>query len=89
MDSVDKYRDMADYCLRQIVAEQDERDRPLWATLARSWLQLADDVSRATHDMAQDIIAQDISGDFEPGEERRVARPPVTGQPLYLRLVTN
>jgi hypothetical protein len=43
MTSVNEYRSIAAYCLRQ--AEEDEQDRPLWAIMARSWLQLADDAA--------------------------------------------
>jgi hypothetical protein len=43
--SVDEYRTVAAYCLHQAMADQNETDRPLWATLGRSWLQLAEDVT--------------------------------------------
>lgn len=45
MDSFDDYRIQAEDCLRMAEAE-DEQDRPLWVTLAQSWLRLAQDADR-------------------------------------------
>jgi hypothetical protein len=45
MDSIDDYRSQAEDCLRMAEA-QDEQDRPLWVTLAQSWLRLAEDADR-------------------------------------------
>ena len=45
MDTIDEYRTQAEDCLRMAEA-QDEQDRPLWVTLAQSWLRLAQDVDR-------------------------------------------
>ena len=42
MKSIEDYRTIAENCMRQADAAQDERDRPLWATMAQSWLRLAE-----------------------------------------------
>ena len=44
MTSNEFYRLNAEDCLRK--AADDEGGKPLWATLARSWLQLAEHASR-------------------------------------------
>jgi len=46
MGSPNEYRDIAQDCLRMAVIAEDERDRPLWVTMAQSWIQLAEHVSR-------------------------------------------
>jgi hypothetical protein len=40
------YRNNAEDCLRLAEADQDQQDKPLWATLAVSWLKLAEEVDR-------------------------------------------
>jgi hypothetical protein len=40
MMSTSEYRTIAEDCLRH--ADADERDKPLWLTLAQSWLRLAE-----------------------------------------------
>ena len=42
MSSTSVYRNNAENCLRMANAAQDKRDRPLWITLAQSWLRLAE-----------------------------------------------
>jgi hypothetical protein len=42
MTSTSVYRSNAEECLRMANAAQDQRDRPLWITLAQSWLRLAE-----------------------------------------------
>jgi hypothetical protein len=42
MTSTSVYRSNAEECLRMANAAQDKRDRPLWVTLAQSWLRLAE-----------------------------------------------
>ena len=49
MGSPNEYRDIAQDCLRMAVIAEDERDRPLWVTMAQSWIQLAEHVSRLNH----------------------------------------
>ena len=46
MSDVEVYRSNAEDCLRLAKADKDEQDRPLWATLAVSWLRLAEDADR-------------------------------------------
>jgi hypothetical protein len=46
MSSIDEYRVHAEDCLRMALAAQDEQDKPLWVTLAQSWLRLAEDADR-------------------------------------------
>ena len=45
MGSAKEYRVIAQDCLRMAVIE-DERDRPLWVTMAQSWIQLAEHVAK-------------------------------------------
>ena len=40
------YRSNAQDCLRIAQAAADERDKPLWVTLAQSWLRLAEHAAR-------------------------------------------
>jgi hypothetical protein len=42
MTSTSVYRSNAEECLRMANAAQDRRDKPLWITLAQSWLRLAE-----------------------------------------------
>ena len=46
MSTIEKYRAHAEDCLRQASADRNERDKPLWLTLAQSWLQLAEHADR-------------------------------------------
>jgi hypothetical protein len=46
MSDVETYRNNAEDCLRLAKADKDEQDRPIWATLAVSWLRLAEDADR-------------------------------------------
>jgi hypothetical protein len=59
MTSTSVYRSNAEECLRMANAAQDSRDRPLWVTLAQSWLRLAELSARgsATSD-ADDRVRQ-------------------------------
>jgi hypothetical protein len=58
MDTIELYRAEADDCLRRADIDTNESDKPLWITLAQSWLQLAEDadnvrteqLKRAVHD---------------------------------------
>ena len=45
MGSAKEYRVIAQDCLRMAVIK-DERDRPLWVTMAQSWIQLAEHVAK-------------------------------------------
>ena len=46
MSSADDYRTNAEDCLRMAKTAAEERDRPLWATMAQSWLRLAEHAER-------------------------------------------
>ena len=46
MSSTNEYRVIAEDCIRMASTAQDERDRPLWVTMAQSWLRLAEDADR-------------------------------------------
>jgi hypothetical protein len=46
MSSPDDYRTNAEDCLRMAKAAAEDRDRPLWATMAQSWLRLAEHAER-------------------------------------------
>jgi hypothetical protein len=59
MSSANEYRDIAQDCLRMAVIAEDERDRPLWVTMAQSWIQLAEHVSRLNLAPEQDGVAGD------------------------------
>jgi hypothetical protein len=53
MKSVNEYRTIAENCLRQAHAAQDERDKPLWVTMAQSWLRLAEHRERINEDFEE------------------------------------
>jgi hypothetical protein len=42
MTSISVYRSNAEECLRMANAAPDKHDKPLWITLAQSWLRLAE-----------------------------------------------
>jgi hypothetical protein len=46
MDTIEICRSEADVCLRRADIDSNEHDRPLWVTLAQSWLQLAEEADR-------------------------------------------
>jgi hypothetical protein len=48
MSSSTDYRNHAEVCLRMIELTADERDKPLWATMAQSWLRLAEHAERVS-----------------------------------------
>jgi hypothetical protein len=50
MDTIALCRAQADDCLRKAHVDSNESDRPLWATLAQSWLQLAEQADRVNSD---------------------------------------
>ena len=51
MDTMELYRAQADDCLRRADTDTNENDKPLWVTLAQSWLQLAEDADRISSDV--------------------------------------
>jgi hypothetical protein len=62
MKSVNEYRSIAENCLRQANAAKDERDKPLWVTMAQSWLRLAEHRERINEDF------EHSDGDGEPAD---------------------
>ena len=42
MTSAEEYRGNAESCMRMASQSSDERDKPLWLTMAQSWLRLAE-----------------------------------------------
>jgi hypothetical protein len=42
MNSATEYRINAEDCLRMASQASDDRDKPLWVTMAQSWLRLAE-----------------------------------------------
>ena len=54
MSSANDYRSNAEDCLRRAEKATDKRDAPLWATMAQSWLRLAEHADRISHDRAQE-----------------------------------
>jgi len=65
MNDVDDYRAHAEDCLRLAGAESNERDRPLWVTLAQSWLRLAEHADRLNDDVKSGTLAPDSPDDGE------------------------
>jgi hypothetical protein len=59
MGSPNEYRDIAQDCLRMAVIADDDRDRPLWVTMAQSWIQLAEHVSRLNIAPDSEHVASD------------------------------
>lgn len=47
MSTIDQYRAHAHDCLQRAHTDENEGDKPLWLTLAQSWLQLAEHADRA------------------------------------------
>jgi len=59
MSSVDDYRHNAEDCLRMAKSDSEDRDRPLWATMAQSWLRLAEHAERINHELAPEDSTPD------------------------------
>lgn len=47
MGTPQDHRKCAQECLAMAQAAEDQKDKALWLTLARSWVRLAEDVARA------------------------------------------
>jgi sugar phosphate isomerase/epimerase len=58
MSSSTDYRNHAEVCLRMIDMTADERDKPLWATMAQSWLRLAEHAERAGVALESENLAE-------------------------------
>jgi hypothetical protein len=52
MNSANEYRSNAEDCLRLAKLAPDDRDRPLWVTMAQSWLRLAEHADRIKQELA-------------------------------------
>jgi putative IMPACT (imprinted ancient) family translation regulator len=46
MTTIEQYRANAENCLRRASADDNEHGKPLWITLAQSWLRLAEHADR-------------------------------------------
>jgi hypothetical protein len=57
MSTANDYRINAEDCLRMAKSASEERDRPLWATMAQSWLRLAEHADRVN------LVPEDCAGD--------------------------
>jgi hypothetical protein len=62
MGSAKEYRVIAQDCLRMAAGAEDERDRPLWVTMAQSWIQLAEHVARMNIDLEAEHLTDDNGG---------------------------
>ena len=64
MDTIALCRAEANDCLRRANTDANENDKPLWATLAQSWLQLAEQANAEQ--------ANRVNGDVSAQLERAV-----------------
>ena len=69
MSSANDYRINAEDCLRMAKQASEDRDRPLWATMAQSWLRLAEHADRVN------LVPEDQSGD---GGQEKIDAPRAT-----------
>jgi hypothetical protein len=65
MRTVEQYRAHAHDCLQRAYTDSNERDKPLWLTLAQSWLQLAEHADR--------LHSESDAVDAEPVEDLETA----------------
>ena len=49
--SINDYRSIAEDCMRH--ADRDQQDKPLWVTLAQSWLRLAQETENLHADCGE------------------------------------
>jgi hypothetical protein len=59
MSSSTDYRNHAEVCLRMIDMASDDRDKPLWATMAQSWLRLAEHAERLSLELESEHSDED------------------------------
>jgi len=52
MRTIEQYRAHAHDCLQRAHTDSNEHDKPLWVTLAQSWLQLAEHADRLNSERA-------------------------------------
>jgi hypothetical protein len=62
--TLNEYRSIAEDCLRQAYAAEDERDRPLWATMAQSWLLLAEHARQLSSD--EELVDEGEAAELVP-----------------------
>jgi len=62
MSSSTDYRNHAEVCLRMIDLTADERDKPLWATMAQSWLRLAEHAERVSATLEPEHADEEDAG---------------------------
>lgn len=65
MTSADSYRSNAEECLRLANLDRNECDKPLWVTLAQSWLRLAEHADS----LNEDVKSARLAPDEEPARE--------------------
>jgi hypothetical protein len=63
MSSANDYRINAADCLRMAKQASEERDRPLWATMAQSWLRLAEHADRVNLVPEDNLASDELGGD--------------------------
>jgi hypothetical protein len=66
-----EYRTHAEDCLRLASADRNEGDRPLWVTLAQSWLRLAEHADRLNSEVKSGSLAPERP---DEGAEYELAR---------------
>lgn len=65
------YRANAEDCLRLARADRNECDKPLWVTLAQSWLRLAEHADRLNDEVKSGSLAPERA---DEGAEYELAR---------------
>jgi hypothetical protein len=75
MSSANDYRINAEDCLRMAKTASEERDRPLWATMAQSWLRLAEHADRVNLVPEYSVGRHEPAGD---GEQEKATAPQAT-----------
>jgi hypothetical protein len=71
MRTIEQYRAHAHDCLQRAHTDRNERDRPLWLTLAQSWLQLAEHADRLNGGR-ESVDAEAAEDDARAEDDERV-----------------
>jgi hypothetical protein len=61
MDTAELYRAEAYDCLRRADIDSNEDDKPLWITLAQSWLQLAETADQIRNEELERAVEAALS----------------------------
>jgi hypothetical protein len=69
--TANEYRSNAEDCLRMAKTAPEDGDRPLWVTMAQSWLRLAEHADR----MRRGLAADDTAGHGEPEAAQATSAP--------------